>query len=201
MRKNHFKWIFVLGCILIFATACGSAQAPATIASPSATPLPQPNPTVPPTLPPPPTQPPVVIPTAATGGSTVKIFLVALGDKGSSGQLIGCDDSIIPVTIKISPTQGVLRAALNELLSVRQQYYGQSGLYNALYQSDLKLDQVVIENKRAIIHLSGTMALGGVCDNPRVEAQLKQTALQFSTINQVSIFVNNKPLEDVLSGK
>jgi hypothetical protein len=50
-------------------------------------------------------------------------------------------------------------------------------------------------------NLSGTMMLGGVCDNPRVEAQLEETALQFPTVSQVSVFVNSRPLEEVLSLK
>lgn len=43
--------------------------------------------------------------------------------------------------------------------------------------------------------------LGGVCDAPRLEAQIEQTALQFSTVNEVAVFVNDKPLEEVLSSK
>ncbi len=59
--------------------------------------------------------------------TTVKIFLVATGDNGVSGKMIGCGDSLVPVTQQIVPTQGVLRAALEILLGIQQQYYGQSG--------------------------------------------------------------------------
>ena len=41
--------------------------------------------------------------------------------------------------------------------------------------------------------------LGGVCDSPRFEAQIEQTALQFSTVSNVEVFINDIPLEDVLS--
>jgi hypothetical protein len=41
--------------------------------------------------------------------------------------------------------------------------------------------------------------LGGVCDSPRVQAQIEQTALQFSTVSEVEVFVNDTPLEEVLS--
>jgi len=70
-----------------------------------------------------------------------------------------------------------------------------------LYQSDLQLESISLENGIAVINLTGTMALGGVCDIPRVEAQLESTVLQFSTVQEVSIFVNGKPLKDVLSLK
>jgi len=103
--------------------------------------------------------------------------------------------------VTIPPTQGVLRAALEKLLSAKKQFYGESGFYNALYQSDLQVAAVTIEQGKAIIHLTGNMMLGGECDAPRFEAQIKQTALQFSTVNDVAVFINDKPLEEVLSLK
>lgn len=139
--------------------------------------------------------------TASSSEQTVKIFLIALEDNGRSGTLVGCGDSAIPVTVSIPPTQGILRAALEKLLSAKQQYYGESGLYNAIYQSDLQVAGVTIEQGKAIIHLRGTTMLGGVCDAPRFEAQIRQTALQFSTVKDVAVFINDKPLEEVLSSK
>jgi len=142
-----------------------------------------------------------VPPTSTAVQQTVKIFLIALEDNGQSGILVGCGDSAVPVTVIIPRTQGVLKAALEKLLSIKEQYYGESGLYNALYQSDLKLKSVTIDQGKAVIHLTGTVMLGGVCDAPRVEAQIKQTALQFSTVSDVEVFINDIPLEDVLSQK
>lgn len=139
-------------------------------------------------------------PTASTE-QTVKIFLIALEDNGQSGTLVGCGDSAIPVTVTIPKTQGVLRAALEKLLSAKKQFYGESGYYNALYQSDLQVAKVTIEQGKAIIHLTGTIMLGGTCDAPRLEAQIEQTALQFSTVSDVVVFVNDVPLEDILSSK
>ena len=142
-----------------------------------------------------------VPPTPTAAQQTVKVFLIALEDNGQSGTLVGCGDSAIPVTVTIPRTQGVLRAALKKLLSIKQQSYGESGLYNALYQSDLQLKSVTIDQGKAIIHLTGTLMLGGVCDNPRVKAQIEQTALQFSTVSDVAVFINDTPLEEVLSQK
>lgn len=133
--------------------------------------------------------------------SEVKIFLIALEDQGISGELIGCGDSAVSVTRQITPTTKPLTEAFNELLLIKTQYYGESGLYNALYQSTLKLDSAEVVGTTATIYLSGSLVLGGTCDNPRVEAQLKSTALQFSTVRTVNIFINNIPLEEVLSQK
>jgi hypothetical protein len=104
-------------------------------------------------------------------------------------------DRIIPAT------NAPLRASLNELLSIREQYYGQSGLYNALYQSTLKTEGINIVGDKATINLSGRVVLGGVCDNPRFEAQIKETALQFSTVKDVAVFINGVALEKILSEK
>jgi hypothetical protein len=108
--------------------------------------------------------------------------------------LVGCGDSAVPITVTIPKIQGVLRASLEKLLSAKQQFYGEAGLYNALYQSNLQVADVTIEAGKAIIHLTGTITLGGICDAPRLEAQIEQTALQFSTVNEVAVFVNDVPL-------
>jgi len=139
--------------------------------------------------------------TAVSSQQEIKIFLIKLEDNGQSGTLVGCGDSVVPITVYIPQTQGVLRAALEKLLSAKQQFYGDAGYYNALYQSDLAVDNVTIEQGKAILHLTGTVMLGGECDNPRFEAQIKQTALQFSTVSDVQVFINDKPMEEVLSLK
>lgn len=153
------------------------------------------------------TQAQQVPPAATTAAPTtaaeqmVKIVLIELEGNGQSGPLVGCGDSAIPINVTIPRTQGVLRAALERLFSAKQQFYGESGYYNALYQSDLRVDQVVIEQGTATIHLSGSVVLGGTCDAPRVQAQIEQTALQFSTVSDVEVFVNGIPLADVLSSQ
>lgn len=166
-------------------------------ATPTRTTTPTPRPTGSPTTRPTLTRAP--IPTAGT--MTIKLFFVAIGDNGRSGKKIGCEDSIVAVNRVIPQTSAPLTAALKELLSLRERNYGQSGLYNALYQSTLKLDGVSIVNARAIINLSGGLMLGGVCDNPRVKAQLEEIALQFPTVREVAIFINNVPIEKALSEK
>jgi hypothetical protein len=60
---------------------------------------------------------------------------------------------------------------------------------------------VTIQQGKASIHLTGTLMLGGACDAPRVQAQIEQTALQFSTVNDVDVFINDTALEDALSTK
>jgi hypothetical protein len=149
----------------------------------------------------PPTSTSVPSTSATAAEQMVKIVLIELEGNGQSGPLVGCGDSAIPINVTIPPTQGVLRAALEKLFSAKQQFYGESGYYNALYQSDLEVAAVRIEQGNAIIHLTGTIMLGGACDAPRVQAQIEQTALQFSTVSDVTVFVNDVPLEDALSSR
>lgn len=132
---------------------------------------------------------------------SVKIYLIALNDAGKSGKAIGCDDSVVGINVTIANPQTPLTEAIKELLKEKGQYYGQTGLYNSLYQSDLTLQSAAITNGKATIHLTGQYSLGGVCDNPRFEAQLEETALQFPNVQSVEVFVNGIKLEDILSGK
>jgi hypothetical protein len=152
---------------------------------------------VPPTAVPPTAVPPP--PTNAT--TTLNIVLIAVGDNGSTGPLVGCGDSAVSVRVQVPRTQAVLRASLEKLLSLHSKDYGESGLYNALYQSNLALDSLALNNGEAVIKLTGQLASGGVCDDPRIIAQIEQTALQFSTVKTVVIYVNNSKIQDLLSGK
>jgi hypothetical protein len=202
--------------IILFSTACnatfevGLEHSAAATASPLVPPTAAPVPTdtrVPPVSPgntPSPTTPiqtDTPVPTSAPTVHTVKIFLIAIADNGQGGQPVGCGDSVVPVQVEITPTQSVLRAALEKMLSVKDQYYGESGLYNALYQSDLQVESISIVAGKASVYLTGNLIMGGECDTPRVQAQLEQTILQFPTVTETAIFLNGKPLTDALSLK
>ena len=131
----------------------------------------------------------------------VKLFFVLLNNQGESTASFGCGDSIVPVVREVAPTTMPLTAALTQLLSIKSQYYGQSGLYNSLYQSNLRLLHANVAQGIASVYLVGTLKLGGVCDDPRVEMQLTKTVLQFPTVKEAKIFINNIPLHEALSEK
>ena len=201
MKKQGF--ILIIICLLTWVlSACVriTLQDPTqTPLPPTARPLPS-NTSIPPT--PLPSQAPSPTSTTSQGATSVKIFLIAVNDNGVSGKKIGCNDSVVPVLIYIDPTLGVLRASLNELFKMEgQKEYGLSGLYNSLYQSHLSIDSLNIVNREAIVKLKGTLSSGGVCDDPRIKAQLEEAAPQFKTIDRVSVFINGIPLDQVLSGR
>ncbi len=148
-----------------------------------------------------PTKAPAVETSQPAQQQTVKIYLVAMEGSQPDAEIIGCGDQLVAVDVMIEPTQGVLRAALTELLSLNEAYYGESGLYSALYLSTLFVDRIELENGFASVYLTGDFMTGGVCDLPRIEAQLEATATQFSTVSQVQFYINGETLEDVLSLK
>ncbi len=211
MRRLLFRFAFVM--VLLVLIGCSSAATPTPVLLPTlfaVTPL---APTAAPTATPSPTATLVVspvptvkltptrTPTLPAGTMRVKLFFVAINDNGVAGKKIGCGDSIVAVDRFIPITLAPLTAALRELFSLTDRNYGSSGLYNALYQSKLKIDSIAIVNARATIRLSGSLVLNGVCDNPRVQAQLEPIALQFSTVSSVAIFLNGIPLQQALSEK
>jgi hypothetical protein len=133
--------------------------------------------------------------------TAVRIYLVAIGDGGRSGRTIGCGDSLVGVARPVPPTSAPLTAALRLLLRDHRRMHGESGLYNALYRSRLAVRRVAVVGGKATVQLVGTMRLGGVCDDPRVVAQLRGTVLQFRTVRAAVIFINGRPLSSWLSEK
>jgi hypothetical protein len=184
--------------VVVVATSANPALPPAGNASPT------PPPTVSVTLvgssPTKAPNPPAAI-TPNKGDIRLKIYMIAVNDNGAAGPAVGCGDSTVPVTVQVPYTQAVLRTAIENLLAVKGKDYGQSGLYNALYQSNLTLDSLALQNGEATIRLKGQLASGGVCDDPRIIAQIERTALQFSTVNKVSVYVNGTDIHQLLSGR
>jgi spore germination protein GerM len=134
----------------------------------------------------------------AAGTREVKLFLIAVDDSGRSGKKIGCGDSVVAVTRELRPTRAPLRAALEELLIPRT-YGSDPELYNALSQPELRLVSVSVRRGLAKLSFAGRLVMGGVCDGPRVRAQIEETALQFPTVKKVKVFINGAPLSAYLS--
>ncbi|HEX8502076.1 MAG TPA: GerMN domain-containing protein [Pyrinomonadaceae bacterium] len=129
-------------------------------------------------------------------GREVKVFLVALDDKGRRGKRVGCDDSLVPVTRRVLAGAEPLRAALEELLAVPHEYEG--GLGNYWYGENLRLESVTLRAGVATVRISGNVYVAGVCDAPRVEGQITETARQFPGVRSVRVFVGGRRLADAL---
>jgi hypothetical protein len=138
--------------------------------------------------------------TSPAAHNSTRIYVIA---DGTDGEKIGCDDNLIWYDVANNPPTNhtqQLKLAIQTLLTTEPQ--GERNMSNALLQSHLQVDDVVINpSGKATVKLSGPFTLGGVCDAPRVQNQLEKTALAVSGVTSVEFFINNKPLQEVLSGK
>ncbi len=140
----------------------------------------------------------------ASAANLANFYLVAIGDNGQSGQAVGCGDSLIPVQTDVGnqpTTEAKISAALSKLFAIHSQYYGESGLYDALYQSNLTVTSVHIEGSRAVVHIDGTLQLGGVCDDPRALGQIDATVKQFTGIDRSDVVYHGDLLSLTLNGR
>ena len=200
MRHNHGvlagrgrrsrRWLGVFLVLFLSAAACGLP-----VGRGANTPTPM--------LPGDPGQPTLAVPaaTATSPGrvAEVLIYMVALEDAGQSGPQIGCGDSLVAVRRSVEPTNAPITAALEILLSIKTEFYGESGLYNALYQSNLSIERAEVDaNGAATVALVGQYALGGACDTPRFKAQIEQTILSAGA-QSASILLNGVPIDQALS--
>ena len=129
-----------------------------------------------------------------------RIFLISLEDKGSAGPEVGCGDSAVPVEVEMAAPMPALWGSLESLLTAGKRYESR-GFYNALANSPLRVQKIERSGATARIYLAGYMEIGGACDSPRVLSQLTETATQFQDVDQAEIFLDGKPLADLLSGK
>lgn len=121
----------------------------------------------------------------------IDLGMVALDDGGAQGPLFGCNDSLITVPDEIQllgNTEHQVRAAVQRLL-VRDP----GADFNIFHDQNLIVEEVTIAGGTATIHFAGSLILAGVCDEPRVEEQLKATATQFVGVTNIEIMVNGQP--------
>jgi hypothetical protein len=71
-------------------------------------------------------------------------------------------------------------------------------VYSALSGSDLKFLSGSFDGTTVTVYLAGTLSMGGVCDLPRVEAQLTQTAVSAVGAIRAEIYVNGTSLAEAL---
>ncbi|MDQ0802116.1 hypothetical protein [Arthrobacter sp. SLBN-112] len=134
-----------------------------------------------------------------TGPLTV--YYVAVGDNGVSGPAIGCGDSLVATTTAPVRFTDQVGPSVGTLLANKSRDIGQSGLINVLYQSSLTYVAGELDGSTITIWLTGQFMLGGVCDIPRAKAQLEYTAMAASGATSAQVFVNGRPIDDVLSLK
>jgi len=116
---------------------------------------------------------------------SVNVFLVDLGE----GE-IGCGDAVLPVVRDVPQTPAPLTAAIDALISNNIRIDSDSGLYNALYLSDLSIETIQEIEDIITVRLTGEYRVQAECDHPRVLAQIEQTVLEYSSAQIVELFIN-----------
>ncbi|WOH18469.1 GerMN domain-containing protein [Paenarthrobacter sp. GOM3] len=126
------------------------------------------------------------------------VYYVAIDDGGSRGVRFGCNDSLVPVRGVAIPGDP-LSVALGRLLEGGMPVDGDAGLYDALAGSSLRYLSGYMSGSTVVVNLSGSLRPGGVCDIPRIQAQLTHTAVAASGASRAEIYVNGRTLTEALS--
>ncbi|MDO6145352.1 GerMN domain-containing protein [Paenarthrobacter aurescens] len=144
-----------------------------------------------------PTATPTVIPVDAENIGPA-VYYVAIDDGGARGVRFGCNDSLVPVRGVATPGDP-LSVALSRLLETGMPVDSDAALYDALANSSLRYLSGYMSGATVVVNLSGSLRPGGVCDIPRIQAQLTQTIVQASGASRAEIYVNGRTLTEALS--
>lgn len=129
---------------------------------------------------------------SGTGNGTQTSVKIALldTDGSSDGKPRGCD-KVVLIQRSVKPTTQPLNAALKELFEENETRVDGYMNFMAKTNDTLKFDRATVSEGTARVYLTGRLSgLGGVCDDPRAQIQIEETALQFSTVNKVIIYLN-----------
>jgi cytoskeletal protein RodZ len=143
-------------------------------------------------------------PAAAAGEATV--YWVSLAGSGHQGvEFPGCGDLLVESTVKAKDSGEVgstdrVEAGIEALLQDRE-YEHSNGLVNALYQSELKLEDVSLKDDTVTVELSGQPMSSGSCDDPRIIAQLEYTAATNAGAYTADVLVDGTPIQEFMSQK
>jgi hypothetical protein len=143
-------------------------------------------------------------PASAAGEATV--YWVSLAGSGHDGvEFPGCGDLLVESTVKAKGSGEVgsterVEAGVEALLANRE-YEHSDGLVNALYQSELSLEDVSLTGDTVTVELTGQPMSSGTCDDPRIIAQLEYTAATNAGAYTAEVLVDGTPIQEFMSQK
>ncbi|WP_144662105.1 GerMN domain-containing protein [Paenarthrobacter nicotinovorans] len=126
------------------------------------------------------------------------VYYVAIDDGGARGVRFGCNDSLVPVR-GVSVPGDPLSVALGRLLEAGLPVDSDAALYDSLAGSSLRFLSGYMNGSTAVVNLSGSLRPSGVCDIPRIQAQLIHTVVSATGASRAEIYVNGRTLTEALS--
>ncbi len=133
--------------------------------------------------------------TPETTAATSTVLLAMLDtEQSSNGPARGCD-KVVMVHQAIPSTTAPLTAAMNALFALSTTTV--NGWFNYIPRTagTLSFDHATVVNGTANIYLTGSLSgMAGICDDPRTEIQIEETAKQFATVSNVQLYLNNNPV-------
>jgi hypothetical protein len=126
----------------------------------------------------------------------VTAYYVLLDDGGAGGVRFGCNDSLAGVRRAVPGSTEPLATAMRALLDGVAEPV--PGLYNSLSGSTLTFLSGTFDGTAVTVYLSGSIRPAGVCDIPRIEAQLTQTAVASVGAIRAEVYVNGVGLAEEL---
>ena len=126
-----------------------------------------------------------------------KVYLIAYEGVQADGEKIGCSDTLVSVDLIVPIIGTTVETALSSLLV----YPNKNRFNNPLLYSNIKFQSITMEGTHALVKLNGKLNIKGVCDHPKILAQLERTVLQFNKIESVEFVVDEKDLKALLSLK
>lgn len=128
-----------------------------------------------------------------------KEYFFALEADSDELEKTSCGDGIIPVERWVSTEGNSLRNLYQDVLSLHDKTYELTGLFNALWQSSLDVQEATIVDGLATIKLTGVITKSDNCDAERIKIQLERLAVQIPGVAQTVITINDKTLDQALA--
>ncbi len=107
------------------------------------------------------------------------------------GPVQGCEDKIMWINVPVEPTPAPLTTGIEKLFGSEVETVFEPGNFLAT-QKNLGLDDVIVGNGLARIYLTGEFSAETVCDAPRQFIQLEAVALQYDSVSNIEIYLNNQ---------
>ncbi len=128
---------------------------------------------------------------------SVSTVAIALLKPATGTPTNGCDDVVL-VDRSILPTTDSLSAAISLLFSLDTLEFPEGSNFIPKTTDTLKFSNATLVGNQANIYLTGQLSgIAGVCDNPRAQIQIEETAKQINGVESVQLYLNGQAVDNL----